>query len=110
MRTELTFQRMRRRMMPVAVTLLVAVAFGLSPHKASAEGLFDLFFGGLEAGLLHARWTEAKTHFARFQHLGDSSPNLNEFIYTVWFILLPRLRDCGLGCCMDGSGMISVTW
>jgi hypothetical protein len=39
---------MRRRMMPVAVTPLVAIAFGLSPHKASAEGLFDLFFGGLQ--------------------------------------------------------------
>jgi hypothetical protein len=39
---------MRRRMMPVAAALLVAVAFGLSPHKASAEGLFDLFFGGLQ--------------------------------------------------------------
>ena len=35
-------------MTPVAAALLVAGAFGLSPREASAEGLFDLFFGGLQ--------------------------------------------------------------
>jgi len=34
--------------MPVAAALLVAGAVGLSPREASAEGLFDLFFGGLQ--------------------------------------------------------------
>ena len=48
MRTELTNQRLRRRVTPVAAALLVAGAFGLSPREASAEGLFDLFFGGLQ--------------------------------------------------------------
>ena len=47
MRTELNYQRMRRRMMPVAAALLAGV-LGLSPRGASAEGLFDLFFGGFQ--------------------------------------------------------------
>jgi hypothetical protein len=47
LRTELTYQRMRRRMMPVAAALLAGV-LGLSPHGAAAEGLFELFFGGLQ--------------------------------------------------------------
>ncbi|WP_422251443.1 DUF2865 domain-containing protein [Bradyrhizobium sp.] len=47
MRTELTYQRMRRRMLPAAAAL-VASAAGLAPQAASAEGLFDLFFGGFQ--------------------------------------------------------------
>jgi hypothetical protein len=47
LRTELTYQRMRRRVLPVAA-LLVAGAIGLAPQAASAEGLFDLFFGGFQ--------------------------------------------------------------
>jgi hypothetical protein len=44
LRTELSFLRMRRRMMPVAAAVLVGAAF--APRVASAEGLFDFFFGG----------------------------------------------------------------
>jgi len=46
LRTELAFQRMRRRMMPVAAVALASVALG--PRLASAEGLFDFFFGGAQ--------------------------------------------------------------
>jgi hypothetical protein len=45
LRIELTNQRMRRRMLVAAVVL--AGAPGLAPHAASAEGLFDMFFGGI---------------------------------------------------------------
>jgi hypothetical protein len=45
LRKELRVQRMRRRMMLVAV-LAGPVAF--APRMASAEGLFDLFFGGAQ--------------------------------------------------------------
>jgi hypothetical protein len=38
---------MRRRMMPVAAAALVGLA-ALAPRMASAEGLFDLFFGGFQ--------------------------------------------------------------
>jgi hypothetical protein len=44
LRKELRVQRMRRRMMLVAVVLAGPVA--LAPRAASAEGLFDFFFGG----------------------------------------------------------------
>jgi len=44
LRKELRVQRMRRRMMLVAVVLAGPVA--LAPEMASAEGLFDFFFGG----------------------------------------------------------------
>jgi Protein of unknown function (DUF2865) len=47
LRTELFFQRMRRRMMPVAAAAL-AGSVALTPRAASAEGLFDLFFGGFQ--------------------------------------------------------------
>lgn len=47
MRTELSYLRMRRRMLPAAA-LLVAGIVGLTPQAASAEGLFDLFFGGFQ--------------------------------------------------------------
>ena len=47
MRTELAYQRMRPRLMLVAaVTLASSVA--LAPRMASAEGLFDFFFGGAQ--------------------------------------------------------------
>ena len=46
MRNELTDQRAQRRRVSVAVIVLAGV-FGLAPREASAEGLFDLFFGGL---------------------------------------------------------------
>jgi hypothetical protein len=36
---------MRRRMLVAAA--VVTTALGLAPHTASAEGLFDMFFGGL---------------------------------------------------------------
>lgn len=45
MRIELTEQRRRRRKASVAVILLAGIP-GLVPRQASAEGLFDLFFGG----------------------------------------------------------------
>jgi hypothetical protein len=45
LRIELTNQRMRRRMIVAAAVF--ASATGLAPHAASAEGLFDMFFGGL---------------------------------------------------------------
>ena len=38
---------MRRRMMPVA-TIALASLLALAPRGASAEGLFDLFFGGFQ--------------------------------------------------------------
>jgi hypothetical protein len=47
LRTELTDQRMRRRRVSVAAIIL-AGALGLVPREASAEGLFDLFFGGFQ--------------------------------------------------------------
>ena len=47
MRTELPFQRMRRRMMLVAAAVL-AGAVALAPRMASAEGLFDFLFGGIQ--------------------------------------------------------------
>jgi hypothetical protein len=45
LRTELCVQRMRRRMMLVAAVML-AGPIALIPRVASAEGLFDFFFGG----------------------------------------------------------------
>jgi hypothetical protein len=45
LRTELSFQRMRRRMMLVAAVML-ASPLVLAPRGASAEGLFDFLFGG----------------------------------------------------------------
>ena len=47
MRNELTDQRARRRRASVAAIVLAGV-FGLAPRGATAEGLFDLFFGGLQ--------------------------------------------------------------
>ena len=44
MRTELPYQRMRRRLMLVAAVTLVSSVV-LAPRMASAEGLFDFFFG-----------------------------------------------------------------
>src|SRR6201996_9239435 len=38
---------MRRRMLPLAAAL-IAVVSALEPRQASAEGLFDLFFGGFQ--------------------------------------------------------------
>jgi Protein of unknown function (DUF2865) len=46
LRTELRFSRRRRRAMLVVATL--AGSLGFLPSQASAEGLFDLFFGGLQ--------------------------------------------------------------
>lgn len=47
MRNELTDQRRRRRKTSVAAFVLAGI-LGLGPGEASAEGLFDLFFGGLQ--------------------------------------------------------------
>ena len=47
MRTELPYQRMRRRMMLVAVAAL-AGPIALAPRAASAEDLFGFLFGGLK--------------------------------------------------------------
>ena len=47
MRTELPFLRMRRRVMLVAAAAL-AGSVVLAPRLASAEGLFDFFFGGAQ--------------------------------------------------------------
>jgi hypothetical protein len=47
LRTELCVQRMRRRMMLVAAVML-AGPIALIPRVASAEGLFDFFFGGAQ--------------------------------------------------------------
>ena len=47
MRTELPFQRMRRCVMLVAATAL-AGSVVLAPGQASAESLFDFFFGGAQ--------------------------------------------------------------
>jgi hypothetical protein len=47
LRTELTYQRMRRRMMLVATACLTS-ATALAPRGASAQSLFDLLFGGLQ--------------------------------------------------------------
>src|SRR5258708_24974393 len=46
LRKELRVQRMRRRMMLVAMVILGPVALG--PRVASAENLFDLLFGGAQ--------------------------------------------------------------
>jgi hypothetical protein len=43
LRTVLAFQRRRR---PIALVLAVAAPLALAPGLASAEGLFDFFFGG----------------------------------------------------------------
>jgi hypothetical protein len=45
LRTELAFSRIRRRATFVAATVLAA-SLGFAPGSVSAEGLFDLFFGG----------------------------------------------------------------
>jgi Protein of unknown function (DUF2865) len=47
LRTELIDQRMRRRMI-LAATALIACSVALAPRQAAAEGLFDMFFGGLQ--------------------------------------------------------------
>ena len=47
MRTEFDCQRMRRRIVLV-VAAMVAGYFALAPRLASAEGLFDFFFGGAQ--------------------------------------------------------------
>jgi Protein of unknown function (DUF2865) len=46
LRTELPFQRKRRLLMLVAVAIVVPVV--LAPGLASAEGLFDFLFGGMQ--------------------------------------------------------------
>ena len=43
---------MRRRMMPIAI-VLVASTVALAPRAVSAEGLFDLFFGGFQKQQQH---------------------------------------------------------
>jgi hypothetical protein len=45
LRTELSFSRVRRRVMVVAAGTL-AGSLALAPGSVSAEGLFDMFFGG----------------------------------------------------------------
>jgi Protein of unknown function (DUF2865) len=47
LRKELAFSRLRRRMMAVAAAVLVSTV-ALAPRTASAEGLFDFFFGGVQ--------------------------------------------------------------
>jgi Protein of unknown function (DUF2865) len=47
LRKELSCQRMRRRMMLVA-TAVLASSLAVTPRVASAEGLFDFFFGGAQ--------------------------------------------------------------
>jgi hypothetical protein len=47
LRKEFVSQRMRRRMMLVAATAL-AGSLAVAPRIASAEGLFDFFFGGAQ--------------------------------------------------------------
>jgi Protein of unknown function (DUF2865) len=46
LRHELPFQRKRQRVVPVAAIIAVSILF--APGAASAEGLFDFLFGGLE--------------------------------------------------------------
>jgi hypothetical protein len=52
LRTALAFLRMRRRVMLVAATAL-AGSVVLAPRPASAEGLFDFFFGGAQKQQQH---------------------------------------------------------
>jgi len=47
LRTELSYPRMRRRVMLVA-TVVLAGAVASAPRMASAEGLFDFLFGGVQ--------------------------------------------------------------
>jgi len=47
LRTELSHRRLRRRLMLVAAASLAGLV-AATPRAASAEGLFDLFFGGLQ--------------------------------------------------------------
>jgi hypothetical protein len=47
LRTGLPYQRMPRHMVLVAAAALAA-SVALAPHRASAEGLFDFFFGGFQ--------------------------------------------------------------
>jgi hypothetical protein len=47
LRTELPYPRLRRRMMLVAAAAL-AGTLALAPRMASAEGLFDFLFGGIQ--------------------------------------------------------------
>ena len=70
MRNELTHQRMRRRMLPAA--LLVAGVIGLAPREAFAEGLFDLFFGGLQKQ--QQRQTPPQTNFFADPFQQNQSP------------------------------------
>jgi hypothetical protein len=52
LRTELACQRMRRRMMLVAAVMLAGPT-ALAPRMASAEGLFDFLFGGIQKQQQH---------------------------------------------------------
>jgi len=47
LRTELPYQRVRRRLMLIA-TAALAGSLALAPREASAENLFDLFFSGFQ--------------------------------------------------------------
>jgi len=47
LRTELTYRRMRRRKLVVAAAALAGAVI-LAPRMASAESLFDFFFGGIQ--------------------------------------------------------------
>ena len=47
MRTELPYQRTRRRITALAAAVLASSA-ALAPRQASAEGLFEMFFGGIQ--------------------------------------------------------------
>jgi Protein of unknown function (DUF2865) len=59
LRTELPFLRLRRRVILVAATALAgSVVF--APHMASAEGLFDFFFGGAQK---QQRQTSSQANF-----------------------------------------------
>jgi hypothetical protein len=73
LRTELTYQRMRRRMITVAAVLVASIV-ALAPHAASAEGLFDMFFGGFQKLQLHQASPQASFFADPFQQNQSASP------------------------------------
>jgi hypothetical protein len=76
---ESTDQRRRRRRVSVAAIVLagalLASDFGLAPPEASAEGLFDMFFGGLQKQQQHQAPQQANFFADPSQQNQQSAPS-----------------------------------
>src|SRR4029077_5004941 len=80
---------MRRRMMLVVAASL-ASSLALAPHKAAAEGLFDMFFGVLQK---QERQTPPQTSFfAALPKNGSDSPRRKRVFSPTRSARTSRLR------------------